>query len=54
MAEVEMVYCNKEKLYTVGIECDGVAGTSFWHWSDPLVALAVYNQLKDYMLQGLL
>lgn len=53
MAEVNMLYCNVEKMYVVGIDVLG-ADSNCWHWSDPLVALAVYNQLKDYMLRGLL
>jgi hypothetical protein len=49
IAEVNMLYCNDEQMYVVGIDVLG-ADSNCWHWADPKAALAVYNQLRDYML----
>lgn len=51
IVDVFMFYDNPEGVYSVGLEFNGISDNISWHWADPLVALSVYNQLKDYMLK---
>lgn len=48
---IDMYFSNRNSLWSVEIEFNGVAEITGWLYADPKEALAVFNKLKDYMIR---
>lgn len=49
LSDVSMYYDNPEGLYSVGIDFTGVSDGNNWLFAEGKSALAIYNQLVEYM-----
>lgn len=49
LSRVDMMYDNKEGMWSVDIEFKGVSNTTGWFFESPSAAIKVYNILTKYM-----